>query len=81
MNTMSRIVSFVLLASLGMLSSLATAAALPEFREIVANSSPAVVKIVVQQKVMQRDQGQPSPEEMPEYLLSLIHISEPTRPY
>lgn len=68
MNTMSRIVSFVLLASLGMLSSLATAAALPEFREIVANSSPAVVKIVVQQKVMQRDQGQPSPEEMPEYL-------------
>jgi serine protease Do len=45
-----------------------TAAALPEFREIVRENSPAVVKIVVQQSATRSPHGQMAPEEMPEYL-------------
>ena len=44
------------------------AAKLPDFREIVRESSPAVVKIIVEQSAARTRQGQPGPEEIPEYL-------------
>jgi len=43
-------------------------AALPEFRDIVKKSSPAVVKIIVEASGPRAAQGQPGPEEIPEYL-------------
>jgi serine protease Do len=46
----------------------AVAAALPEFRDIVKQSSPAVVKIIVEASGPRPGQGQPGPEEIPEYL-------------
>ena len=46
----------------------AVAAALPEFRDIVEQSSPAVVKIIVEASGPRPGQGQPGPEEIPEYL-------------
>ncbi len=49
-------------------SGLATAAELPDFREIVQKSSPAVVKIVVESSGSGGVHGQPGPEEIPEYL-------------
>jgi len=45
-----------------------TAAQLPDFREIVRAHSPAVVKIIVEQKVSHANQLQPGPEEVPEEL-------------
>jgi serine protease Do len=68
MNAINRIVSFGFLTFAVLLPSLVSAAALPEFREIVRESSPAVVKIVVQQNAARGGQGQPDPQEMPEYL-------------
>lgn len=68
MNAKNRIVSSVLLTLSILLPSLVSAAALPEFREIVRENSPAVVKIVVQHSATRGRQGQPNPEEMPEYL-------------
>ena len=44
------------------------AAKLPDFREIVRESSPAVVKIIVEQSAASSGRGQPGPEEIPEYL-------------
>jgi serine protease Do len=41
---------------------------LPEFRDIVRQSSPAVVKIIVESSGPRAAQGQPGPEEIPEYL-------------
>ncbi len=46
----------------------ATAAQLPDFKEIVRANSPAVVKIIVEQKSSRADQQQPGPEEVPEEL-------------
>jgi serine protease Do len=57
---------FLLFALLA--SSLASAAALPEFRDIVRAHSPAVVKIVVEQSATARSNGQAMPDEIPEYL-------------
>lgn len=68
MNAINRIVSSVFLTVAVFLPSLVSAAALPEFRDIVRENSPAVVKIVVQQSAATAAQGQPSPQEMPEYL-------------
>ncbi|MCB1700708.1 MAG: DegQ family serine endoprotease [Halioglobus sp.] len=68
MTAIFRIVSFAVLACALAAPSWASAAALPEFRDIVRKSSPAVVKIVVQQSAAQAAHGQPGPEEMPEYL-------------
>ena len=68
MNGINRFLSSVVLACVASLPALVSAAALPEFREIVRDSSPAVVKIVVQQNVTRGGQGQPGPQEMPEYL-------------
>ena len=68
MNAINRIVSIVLLTVAAVLPSLVSAAVLPEFRDIVRENSPAVVKIVVQQSAATAAQGQPGPQEMPEYL-------------
>ena len=68
MNAMNRIVSSVILTVAVLMPSFASSAALPEFREIVRENSPAVVKIVVQHSAAARDQGQPGAQEMPEYL-------------
>jgi serine protease Do len=45
-----------------------SAAALPEFREIVQESSPAVVKIIVEHSAAGGSQGQPGLDEIPEPL-------------
>ncbi|MBP6682040.1 MAG: Do family serine endopeptidase [Halioglobus sp.] len=51
-----------------MISLPVSASTLPEFREIVQQNSPAVVKILVQHSGPANIQGQPDPEQMPEYL-------------
>ncbi|MEP0202109.1 MAG: DegQ family serine endoprotease [Halioglobus sp.] len=68
MTTLYR--SFVLffMGSLLLVSAAASAAALPEFREIVKNSSPAVVKIVVEYNAQRTQQSPYDSEEIPEYL-------------
>ncbi len=68
MNAIHRLLSAAFLASALLLPALVSASALPEFREIVRESSPAVVKIVVQQSRAMNGHGQPGPEQMPEYL-------------
>lgn len=73
MQAVSRFSAAVALATLALLSMLApavaSAAALPEFREIVRENSPAVVKIIVEQKVSGRGgQGHPGLDQIPEQL-------------
>ncbi len=68
MRAMKRIVSSVILLGALLLPAVLSASALPEFREIVQQNSPAVVKIVVQQSAPSAGYGHPGPEEMPEYL-------------
>lgn len=66
MNALSKLTPFLLLTLILGISARANAAQLPEFREIVKQSSPAVVKIIVEHR--SRRSEQPGPEEMPEYL-------------
>jgi len=68
MNAMSRVCSLVLLACAVVMSFPVSASTLPEFREIVRQNSPAVVKILVQQSGPGNIQGHPDMEQMPEYL-------------
>lgn len=68
MNAIHRLLSAVFLVTALMLPALVAASALPEFRDIVRENSPAVVKIVVQQSRAMGGHGQMSPEQMPEYL-------------
>ena len=68
MNPINRIVSSVFLTLVMLLPALVTASSLPEFREIVQENSPAVVKIVVQQGAAKSGLGHPDVEQMPEYL-------------
>ena len=68
MNAIHRLLSAVFLVTALMLPALVAASALPEFRDIVRENSPAVVKIVVQQSRTMGGHGQISPEQMPEYL-------------
>ncbi len=68
MNAMSRVCSLVLLACAVVMSFPVSASTLPEFREIVRQNSPAVVKILVQQSGPGNLQGHPDMEQMPEYL-------------
>lgn len=49
-------------------TSVVHALALPDFRSIVKERSPAVVKIVVEQSADTRANGQAMPDEIPEYL-------------
>ena len=51
-----------------LMSSLVSAAALPDFREIVKENSPAVVKIIVEHSARGGAPGQPGADEIPEYL-------------
>ena len=68
MNVSSRNSFSFLVLLVVLLPGLSFAASLPDFREIVRESSPAVVKIIVQSGGAQESQGQPNPEEIPEYL-------------
>jgi len=68
MNAMSRVCSLVLLACAVLMSFPVSASTLPEFREIVRQNSPAVVKILVQQSGPGKLQDHPDMEQMPEYL-------------
>jgi len=68
MKVIHRVVNSTLLSLALMAPALLLAANLPEFREIVKESSPAVVKIIVEHDARSMGQGQPSPEQMPEYL-------------
>ena len=68
MNVFSRTAGLIGLALALLLPTLATAAALPEFRDIVKKSSPAVVKIVVEHSAARDGQGRPGPEDIPEHL-------------
>ena len=47
---------------------LAGAGELPDFRQIVRDNSPAVVKIIVEQRLSQNGSQQPGPDEIPEEL-------------
>ena len=68
MNAMNRLTSSIFLACALLLPGLLAAAELPDFRQIVRDHSPAVVKIIVEHSAASGGQGQPSPEEIPEYL-------------
>jgi serine protease Do len=68
MNSMNRFVSTIAIGCALLVSSLASAAALPDFREIVKESSPAVVKIIVEHSARGGGPGQPGADEVPEYL-------------
>lgn len=48
--------------------ALSATAALPEFRGIVKEASPAVVKIIAEQRAVAEGSGQPDMEQIPEYL-------------
>ena len=68
MSTKMRFYLFVVLLLALCGARLATAAELPDFKEIVRAHSPAVVKIIVQQNAARADQQLPGPEEIPEEL-------------
>ncbi len=51
-----------------LLAPTVSAAALPDFREIVAENSPGVVKIIVEQSSSRSGYGHPGPDQIPEYL-------------
>jgi len=68
MKAISRYTTSILLTCVLLLPGLVAAAALPEFREIVRDSSPAVVKIIVEHSGARGGHGQPGPDEIPEYL-------------
>ncbi|TDG12004.1 DegQ family serine endoprotease [Seongchinamella unica] len=68
MTVMTRLASFLFLTALLLAGRSAVAAQLPEFRDIVKQSSPAVVKIIVEASGPRPGQGQPGPQEIPEYL-------------
>ena len=68
MIVLKRFIYLLPLFALLAMSRGVVAAALPEFRDIVKQSSPAVVKIIVEASGPRPGQGQPGPEEIPEYL-------------
>ena len=68
MKVIHRVVNSTLLSLALLAPTLLAAANLPEFRDIVKNSSGAVVKIIVEHDARSMGQGQPGLEEMPEQL-------------
>ena len=68
MRTMMRIRSLLVMVILCVVGSASLAADLPDFREIVRDSSPAVVKIIVGQSAASASQGYPGQQQIPEYL-------------
>lgn len=86
---MKLLVKAVLSSSIVLMVLLTTGAQaleLPDFREIVKQNSPAVVKIIVQQespRAVETRRRQPSPEELPEYLRRFFEqrgAPQPQRP-
>ncbi len=67
---MTRSLRYCALAALVTLGtfSLTVSAALPEFREIVKEASPAVVKIIVEQRAADPGKAHPDMEQIPDYL-------------
>jgi len=68
MKAITRLMTPVFLIFSLAMPGLAAAVEPPDFREIVRENSPAVVKIIVQHSRAHGGQGQPGPEEIPEYL-------------
>ena len=68
MKAISRYTTSMLLTLALLIPGLAAAAALPDFREIVRESSPAVVKIIVEHSGARGGPGHPGRDEIPEYL-------------
>ena len=68
MKLASKLLTVLVLSTALLAPIVASAAALPDFREIVRDSSPAVVKIIVQGAKAIPGEGHPLPEEIPEYL-------------
>jgi serine protease Do len=68
MNIKLRLSGWVLLLAALYSSGVATAAELPDFKKIVREHSPAVVKIIVEQDMARSGQQQAVPEEIPEEL-------------
>jgi serine protease Do len=66
MNAISRLITPIFLVLTLAMPGLAAAAELPDFREIVRENSPAVVKIIVEHTRVRGGQGQPGLEEIPE---------------
>ena len=83
MTVTTRLASFLTIIVLSLAGRAASAAQLPEFRDIVKQSSPAVVKIIVEASGPRLGQGQPGPEEIPEYLRRFFEFrgGPPTRPH
>lgn len=68
MIVLTRMTSVFMFTAALLFAGGANGAQLPEFRDIVKQSSPAVVKIIVESSKPRGQQGQPGPEEIPEYL-------------
>ncbi len=68
MNTKMRLWGFVFVVISSFAAHGTMAVQLPDFQEIVRANSPAVVKIIVEQKASHVNQMQPGPEEIPEEL-------------
>ena len=66
--------SVLLFLLLSMSASVSASAALPDFRQIVDGSAPAVVKILVESEGRGR-QGAEQMEQVPEYLRRFFRIS------
>ena len=68
MKAIDRLTGSIFLTFVLLLPTVVAALELPDFRQIVRESSPAVVKIIVEHSAARSAQGQPGPEEIPEYL-------------
>lgn len=68
MNTKFRLIGVVLLLAVLRADPVTAASGLPDFREIVRDSSPAVVKIIVEQKAGQEPGQFSGPDQIPEEL-------------
>jgi serine protease Do len=68
MNVTTCFRTLMVFVTLSFVSTASGAAGLPDFRKIVRDSSPAVVKIIVEQKAVEVAQGQPDEQQIPEYL-------------
>jgi serine protease Do len=80
MNAISKLTTLFLLGLLLAVGSVANAAQLPDFRQIVKDNSPAVVKIIVEASAARP--GQPGPEEIPEYLRRFFEFrGQPPAPH
>ncbi|MEH6570779.1 MAG: DegQ family serine endoprotease [Halioglobus sp.] len=68
MNVIARFYSTLVIATALMAAAVNAAAQLPNFTQIVKDSSPAVVKIVVEYNAKRAAQSAPNTQEIPEYL-------------